>query len=127
MQPMSSYTFGKTEKLCSRTVINELFRVGRSFSVHPIRVVMLQKEESDATAKLLISVPKKRFRKAVDRNHVKRLIRETYRLNKGKLMEKWSTDGKYFALAFVYIGTDIPSYADLNEAMNRIVEKLNSK
>lgn len=83
-------------------------------------------EISDVPAKLLISVPKKRFKKAVSRNHIKRLIRETYRLNKPDLMEKWKADGKYFALAFVYIGSDIPSFQDLDEVMKRIIEKLKS-
>lgn len=83
-------------------------------------------ETSDVPAKLLISVPKKRFKKAVSRNHIKRLIRETYRLNKPDLMEKWQADGKYFALAFVYIGSDIPSFHDLEIVMKRIIEKLNS-
>lgn len=81
-------------------------------------------KESDAAAKLLITVPKKRFKKAVSRNSVKRLIRETYRLNKLEIIEDWQAQGKYFALAFVYIGNDIPVYGDLNETMKRILEKL---
>lgn len=86
----------------------------------------LRLETSDVPAKLLISVPKKRFKKAVSRNHIKRLIREAYRLNKPDLMEKWQADGKYFALAFVYIGSDIPSFQDLDEVVKRIIEKLKS-
>ncbi|MGB1317379.1 MAG: ribonuclease P protein component, partial [Flavobacteriales bacterium] len=99
---MSRYTFGKKEKLCSKLVIDELFRSGKSFKTYPLRVIYNPLEESDSTAKLLISVPKKRFGKAVSRNRIKRLIRETYRLNKNDMVEKWQADGKYFALAFVY-------------------------
>lgn len=124
---MSLYAFGKNDRLCSKTVIDELFRSGTGFKEYPIRIVQLPIAENDTPAKLLISVPKKRFKKAISRNLIKRLIREAYRLHRTELMEKWRSEGKYFALAFVYIGTDIPTFHDLNEAMQRIVEKLNSK
>ena len=96
---MSRYTFGKKEKLCSKLVIDALFKSGKSFKEYPIRVMYMPLEESDATAKLLITVPKKRFKKAVSRNKVKRLIRETYRLNKPELFEELQSQGKYFAFA----------------------------
>ena len=123
---MSRYTFGKKEKLCSKLAIDALFKSGKSFKQYPIRVMYMPLEESDSAAKLLISVPKKRFKKAVSRNSIKRLIRETYRLNKPDLIDNWQAQGKYFALAFVYIGNDIPDYNDLNVTMKRILEKLKS-
>lgn len=123
---MSRYTFGKKEKLCSKLAIDALFKSGKSFKQYPIRVMYMPLEESDSAAKLLISVPKKRFKKAVSRNSIKRLIRETYRLNKPDLIENWQAQGKYFALSFVYIGSDIPDYNDLNVIMKRILEKLKS-
>ncbi|MBL4586193.1 MAG: ribonuclease P protein component [Flavobacteriales bacterium] len=125
-ETMSRYTFGKNEKLCSKLMMDELFKSGSSFKEYPLRVVHLPIKEMDVTAKVLISVPKKRFKKAVDRNRIKRLIRETYRLNKNELMEIWKQDTKYFALAFVYIGNEIPVYADLNETMKRVLHKLKS-
>ncbi|MFT4545464.1 MAG: ribonuclease P protein component [Bacteroidia bacterium] len=124
---MNRYTFGKKEKLCSKLVIDELFKAGNSFKEYPIRVIYLPLKESEATAKLLISVPKKRFRRAVSRNRIKRLIRETYRLNKNEVVEKWQTDGKYFALAFVYIGNDIPNYEKMSLTVKGILETLKSK
>lgn len=123
---MSRFTFGKDEKLCSKLVIDELFRSGKSFKAYPIRVIFKQLNEGNATAKVLISVPKKRFGKAVSRNRIKRLIREVYRLNKPALIEKWQEEGKYFALAFVYIGNEIPEYADMNKTMQRILQELNT-
>lgn len=122
----SRYTFEKKEKLCSKLTISALFKSGKSFKEYPIRVIYLPLSESDAAAKLLISVPKKRFKKAVTRNKIKRQIRETYRLNKPEIIEDWQARGKYFALAFVYIGSDIPEYRDLHAVMKRILEKLNS-
>ena len=123
---MSRNTFGKKEKLCSKLIIDELFRAGKSFKTYPIRVVYHELQLSDSPAKLLISVPKKRFGKAVSRNRIKRMIRETYRLNKSELMENWERSGKYFALAFVYIGNDIPNYHDLNVIMKKVLDNLNS-
>lgn len=123
---MGDLSFGKDEKLCSKRLIDELFNSGRSFNAYPIRVLYHSLKESDAPAKVLISVPKKRFRKAVDRNRIKRLIRESYRLNKLQLIEKCEAQGKYIALAFVYIGNEIPEYAGLNKTMIGILEKLNT-
>lgn len=123
---MGRLTFGKDEKLCSKLVIDELFKSGKSFKAYPIRVIYKQLEESNSTAKVLISVPKKRFGKAVSRNRIKRLIREVYRQNKPALIEKWQDEGKYFALAFVYIGNEIPDFNDLNKTMLGILQKLNT-
>ncbi len=106
--------------------IDALFKDGRSFKEFPIRVMYLSLEDSSANAKLLISVPKKRFKKAVSRNHIKRLIRETYRLNKSELIENWHNSEKYFALAFVYIGNEIPEFDDLTVVMKRVIDKLNT-
>lgn len=123
---MSRFTFGKDEKLCSKLVIDELFKSGRSFKAFPLRVIFKELDESNASAKVLISVPKKRFGKAVSRNRIKQLIREVYRLNKPELIEKWQENGKYFALAFVYIGNEIPKYPDLNKTMLGILQELNT-
>ncbi len=123
---MVRYTFGKKEKLCSKLVIEKLFKTGKGFKEYPFRVVYLPLELSDSTAKLLISVPKKKFKRAVARNKIKRMVREAYRLNKPELIENWTAHGKYFALAFVYIGNDIPEYADLTKNMQRILETLKS-
>lgn len=121
---MRRNTFGKAEKLCSKLLIDELFKSGKSFKQYPLRVVYKQLETSNAEAKVLVSVPKKRFKKAVSRNKIKRQIRETYRLGKADLLEKWYNEEKYFALAFVYIGNEIPEYAELNKSMQKVIEQL---
>ncbi len=125
-EKMNRNTFGKNEKLCSKLVIDKLFASGISFKEFPIRVIYLPLENSDATAKALISVPKKRFGRSVSRNRIKRLIRETYRLNKSQIIENWQLQGKYFALAFVYIGNEMPDFDGLTVVMKRILQKLNS-
>lgn len=62
----------------------------------------------------------------MSRNRIKRLIRESYRHSKNELIENWSVNGKYFALAFVYIGKDVPHYANLNAAMQAALNNLKS-
>ncbi len=123
---MGRYSFGKDEKLCSKLMIDELFSSGKSFKEYPLRVIHLPVETSNITTKVLISVPKKRFKKAVSRNRIKRLIREVYRLNKSELHEFWKEERKYFAIAFVYIGNEIPIYQELNATMEQVLNKLKS-
>lgn len=77
------YTFKKEERLCSRKHLDLLFKNGSSFLLYPFRVSYLFVEEStEVIAQVVINVPKKRYKRAVDRNLLKRRIREAYRLNK---------------------------------------------
>jgi ribonuclease P protein component len=121
---MNRFSFTKKERLCSRTLTKALFKSGKSFLEYPIRVQWKSVSEQEANSQLLISVPKRRFKKAVDRNRLKRLIRESYRLNKTELLNIWQEDGKYFALAFVYIGNNIVGFDQIDSAMKNIVKKL---
>lgn len=84
-----SYTFPKEEHLCRKKLIDELFSGrGSSFGVYPLRLIWLQAEASGPTPpQVLISVSKRTFKQAVDRNYIKRLLREAYRLNKFRLLE----------------------------------------
>ena len=83
------YTFPKEERLCRKKLIEELFgKQGSSFGVYPLRIVWIKSEQpSTAPPQVLISVSKRTFKRAVDRNYLKRLIREAYRLNKYRLLE----------------------------------------
>jgi len=77
------YSYKKTEKLKSEKLITELFTSGNSVSAYPLRLVFLESSFlEDVKIKTGVSVPKKNFKKAVDRIRIKRLIREAYRLNK---------------------------------------------
>lgn len=84
------YTFPKEEHLCRKKLIDELFgKQGSSFGVYPLRVVWLASHAPTAAPpQVLISVSKRTFKRAVDRNRLKRLIREAYRLNKYRLLEQ---------------------------------------
>ena len=87
--PHRRYAFPKEEHLCRKKLIDELFgKQGSSFGVYPLRIVWTRSETLSATPpQVLISVSKRTFKRAVDRNRLKRLIREAYRLNKYQLLE----------------------------------------
>ncbi|WP_317045208.1 ribonuclease P protein component [Formosa algae] len=77
------HTYGKTEKLKSKITIEKLFTEGKSVSAYPLRLVYLKTSfEDNVTIKAGVSVSKRNFKLAVDRNRIKRLLREAYRLNK---------------------------------------------
>ena len=80
---MKNNTFKKEERLCSVRLIDSLFHKGSSFVLYPYRIVYyVQETESNVPAQTIISVSKRRFKKAVDRNAIKRRMRECYRLQK---------------------------------------------
>lgn len=84
------YTFPKQEHLCRKKLIEELFsKQSSSFGVYPLRIVWIKAAApTTAPPQVLISVSKRTFKRAVDRNRLKRLIREAYRLNKYRLTEQ---------------------------------------
>ena len=93
-----NFTYPKTEKLKSKTTIDLLFSKGKSVSKYPLRLVFVESdygipEDSDQKLKMGVSVSKKYFKHAVDRNYFKRVLRETYRLNKHILVD--NLDKKY--------------------------------
>ena len=118
-------SFTKAERICLQKEINHLFDEGTSFAVYPLRVVYVEKKSfSGVPVSILISVPKKRFKQAVKRNRVKRLIRETYRLNKNILWESLQLSGKECLIAFVYMGNEVCDFSTLDTCMKKIIAKL---
>lgn len=128
-------TFKKEERLCSKKLIEELLQNGSSFLLYPLKVVWLVKpltEPSPFPAQLVISVAKKRFRKANKRNRVKRLIRETYRINKEDLLYQFLKEHNLIlSLMFSYVGNDIFTFADLERklklCLNRLVKEIEKR
>ena len=120
-------TYPKTEKLKSKHTIDLLFSEGKSVSKYPLRLVYvpiaLEKEHSDkinVSIKMGVSVSKKYFKKAVDRNYYKRVLRETYRLNKNILLEN---AGKTFGFMFFYQTKDRLTYQEINEKTIQLFRK----
>ena len=112
--------FHKNEKLKSAKTIENLFLDGKTHSKFPIKVFFLPKEnlENHLAA---FAVPKRNFKSAVERNRVKRQLREAYRLNKHLLEE---IHGKKFVMLFLFLGKVKPQYAELDKAMVKMLKKL---
>ncbi|MBT8254437.1 MAG: ribonuclease P protein component [Flavobacteriaceae bacterium] len=115
------FNYGKKEKLKSRKLIDQLFAEGRSLSVYPLKLVYIPARfQDDSRLKAGVSVSKRNFKNAVTRNRVKRLIRESYRLNKSVLFNNMTTQ---YALMILYIGKTEPSFAEVNTAMRALLKK----
>ena len=117
---MKTNTFPLKEHLKSKRVIEKLYAEGASVTSYPLRAVFLEQEELEPTAAILISVAKRRFRHAVDRNLVKRRIREAYRTSKHPFVEALQAKDKKMAVAILYIDTRHNS----TEFIKRKMEKL---
>ncbi|MBR5707165.1 MAG: ribonuclease P protein component [Bacteroidaceae bacterium] len=125
-----SNTFGKQERLCSSTLIDRLFSEGnRQISVFPVRLVWLLADDIEGI-QVLVSAPKRNFHHAVDRNRIKRQIREFYRTNSATLKETAASKGKGLMLAFLFNDNRLWDSDKLTErlgtALGKLVETLSS-
>ncbi len=119
-------TYNKHEKLKSRKLLQELFAKAQSFPVFPLKVFYMPLEEN-APLQVGVGVSSRNFRKAVDRNRIKRLLRECYRLHKLPLHDLVSGKKKPVAVFFLYIGKELPEYSLLEEKMELALQKLESQ
>ncbi len=108
------FTFKKPERLSSRKKIQELFSNGSSFYLHPFKVVTLPNAESKVH-QVLFSVPKRIFKRAVDRNLLKRRMREAYRLHKHLLL----TEPQVLNIAYIYTSKEIVDYTAIASSLKK--------
>lgn len=120
-----NFKFPKSEKLISEKEIDNLFSNGNRMTVFPFKVLWINNTRS--THQLLISCPKRKLKKAVDRNLIKRRMREAYRLNKQVLYGQNHKDITYFNIAFVYIGNETMDSTVIHEKMKLAIDKLNAE
>jgi ribonuclease P protein component len=114
-------SYPKAEKLKSKKIIDLLFTEGKSVSKYPLRLVYLRFDyEDQVPLKMGVSVSKKYFKLAVDRNYYKRVLRECYRLNKTILTENL---GDKYCCMFFYQTKEKLSYAEINEKTVLLFEK----
>jgi ribonuclease P protein component len=120
------YTFRKEERLCSKKLLDKLFHNGSSFLVYPFRVVSLtQALTVDTPSQVVIAVSKRKFKRAVDRNLIKRRVREAYRLNKEELLYSFLKENQLQLLISIhYIGKDIPEYQFIDKKLKQAIKKL---
>ena len=122
-------TLHKVERLDKKKIIEKMFAGGsRSFSVFPLRVVYLPVEELEADASILISVSKRRIKRAVKLIRVKRQIREAYRVNKHELLNILVERKCRLAIAFIYLSDQLVESSIIEDRMRialvRITEKM---
>lgn len=119
----------KYERICKENDIQALFDKGCGISVYPYRVIYLFRcdESRPVTCRLLVSVSKKRFHHAVNRNRVKRLVRESWRRNKAALYEICEKDNISVDVALVYTATVIHSYEEMSAKTKKAVQEIIKK
>lgn len=116
-----AFTYPKNEKLKSKRTIDLLFSEGKSVSKYPLRLVFVENpSEEKELIKMGVSVSKKYFKHAVDRNYFKRVLRECYRLNKHILIESIE---KPYAFMFFYQSKDRLTYHEINEKTIQLFKK----
>ena len=126
---MKRNTFPLKEHLKSKKVIEQVYANGASVTSFPLRAVFIEQpqEVQEPTPAILINVAKKRFRHAVDRNLVKRRIREAYRTSKHPFIEALQHNGKKMAVAIIYIDNKHNSTAFIKKKMGRLLESILTK
>ena len=125
---MHRQTFNRQERLKRRKVIARLFAEGQTFGQFPLRVFWLPVPgKQEVAAQFAVSVPKRSFRRAVDRNRIKRQIRETYRLLKPGLYERLPASAPPVALLVLYTAKEPLPYPEIEQAMKGVLQRLAKK
>jgi len=119
------FTLGKEERLKSRKLIEQLFREGKSFALFPFRVFYMSGGLPPGIfLQAGFGAGNRNFKKAVDRNRIKRLTREAYRLQKHALEEHLRAKAQPLALFFIYVGKELPDYPVVSAKIGLALQKL---
>lgn len=122
------FTLGKNERLKSRKQIEQLFSEGRKFTITPFRVfylfqATLTSDHLQLKLQFGVGVSVKIFKRAVDRNRIKRLIREAYRLQKNELAEKLKLSGSKLNIFFIYTAKEIQDFNLVKDKVALVLKK----
>lgn len=125
------FTFRKHERLCSQLAIGKLIREGKIINHYPFRLIYLEvsgkQAQSLSPVQLVISVPKRNFKRAVKRNLLKRRIREAYRINKSLLYQPLETKNISINLLLVYVSTEVFSYNEIEQKLIKLLQRLTKR
>ena len=120
------FTFQKGERLKSRKTIGKLFTEGKSFISYPIRFVWVKMESplSEFPLQMALTVPKRSFPKAVDRNRLRRRVREAYRLNKHSIYQKLDSPQDQYGIMLIYVARETLDFHKIEEGVKKGLRKL---
>jgi ribonuclease P protein component len=124
------YSFPKSERLCSKKAIEELVELNTTIFVHPLKCYFqfFPLSDGDDANQILFTVPKRNFKKAVDRNKIKRRLKEAFRLNKFELLnDSTLLKSRKVKILIVYIGKEIESFSLLQNSLVSLLEKIATK
>jgi ribonuclease P protein component len=126
------FTLGKEERLKSRKQIENLFDKGKSFVVARFRIYYIINSEvpiqrGESGLKFGVGVSAKNFKKAVDRNRIKRLTREAWRLQKNDIKEKVGETQRQLNVFFIYTGKELPDFTTVKDKVAIALKKLSDK
>jgi ribonuclease P protein component len=128
VQEKIRYTLGKEERLKSRKAIELLFKRGKAFSIFPLRVLYIIEPailtDNKNGLRTGFSVSTKNFSKAVERNRIKRLMREAYRLQKNDLAEQLKNGNNNWSVFFIYTAKEIPDYKTISDKILGCIKRL---
>jgi ribonuclease P protein component len=119
------FTLGKSERLKSRKAIELLFKEGKRFTIAPYRIFYTHSLENEL--RMGVAVGTKNFKKAVDRNRIKRLTREAWRLQKNQLAEIVKQKESGLHVFFIYTEKQLPVYKEVVESVRKIIGKLSKQ
>ncbi|WP_258105863.1 ribonuclease P protein component [Marinoscillum sp. MHG1-6] len=117
-------SFSKEERLKGKKNIEELFKHGSSFYLHPLLLKYRSKAADVQCNQLLVSVPKKKFKRAVDRNLLKRRIKEAYRVNKNLLGDDTAP---FFHIALIYLDQKVLTYSEIELKLIELLKRLKNQ
>ena len=124
MSIKKQFTLGAAERLKSRKLIERLFNERKSFHVGPFRVLYLFLEENTTRLQAGFSVSSKNFKRAVDRNRIKRLMKEGWRLQKNELSATLERKEKHLIVFVIYTSKELPDHQPVQEKLMLIIKKL---
>ena len=119
------YTFRKDERLCSDKIVAGLFQSGIFVSKYPLgaNALVLPTGTTGPRIQILLSAPKRRFKRAVDRNRLKRLMREVYRLRKHELYAELERLDMHLAVALIFTGSEVIDHANMQKAFDKLMQR----